>query len=746
MVEVTVYKQRFSGTSTDVSMQVQSYVNENAGLWDRGKIITSLMEEAKLKDEQLAEDIAKAVENRLSATGLKSISTSIIRELITSEFLDRGLNKQLVSSSQISMPLEDIDNFINDHNTINSNVHFSRAGVDFAINEVINKQYALRKIFSNKVEKAHYDGQIYIHDLGILSYYCSSHSPAYVARYGLKLDTVDSHSSPARTAEVLVHHLITFMATMSNYFAGAVAYMFHNIILAPYVTKQEWLNHIGEAIELLDQETLKSWLKKSVFAKDLTEKEKQLQKPYEKWVKQIAQMFIFSISQESFAKGGQVQFNDVNLYTAIPNYLKNTKAVLPGGEMPGNTYSEFEEEAQLYFLKHIEVMKQGDKNGMPFVFPKLQAHIGKDSFENENELRIVDALCDCTAHNGSPYFLFDRGTETKMSMCCRLTIDMNVITGNQVSNGEVKDITALRFASPGNVTINLPRACLKAKGDWDKFIHEMDKALDLAALAHEQKRRFLKKIFNQKNGGMLSMLTHAEDGNSYVNIDNDPFLMGVIGIDDCVKLLTGKRMHESAKSVKKGLEIMVHFKNKCKALAKEHNMTIAPVQTPAESAGNRLARMDVKEYDGYALNIVTGDPNNPVTYYYTNSTQLQLNADVDIPTRISIEGKFHAGLSGAITHIYSQEKTPSINSLKHIIKTTLKETNNTQIVFSPTFTQCNKCNTVLKGYKEKCENCGSKEVEYMTRIVGYYSKINGWNPSKKHEYMLRNFNDKYYEG
>ena len=223
MVGITVYKPKQSGSSTDISMQVRSYVHENIGEWDRSKIVDSLMDEAKLKDEKLAEEIASAVEDKLSATGLKSISTNIIRELISSEFVDRGLNRQLVSSSQIAMPIEDIDNYINNRDTNNSNVHFSRAGVDFAINEVINKQYSLRKVFSKKVAKAHYDGKIYIHDLGILSYYCSSHSPAYVARYGLKLDTVDSHSSPAKTSEVWVHHLITFMATMRNYCSGAFA-------------------------------------------------------------------------------------------------------------------------------------------------------------------------------------------------------------------------------------------------------------------------------------------------------------------------------------------------------------------------------------------------------------------------------------------------------------------------------------------------------------------------------------------
>jgi len=36
-----------------------------------------------------------------------------------------------------------------------------------------------------------------------------------------------------------------------------------------------------------------------------------------------------------------------------------------------------------------------------------------------------------------------------------------------------------------------------------------------------------------------------------------------------------------------------------------------------------------------------------------------------------------------------------------------------------------------------CSHCGSKNVYGLSRVVGYYSKINNWNPSKKAEFKDR---------
>jgi anaerobic ribonucleoside-triphosphate reductase len=37
----------------------------------------------------------------------------------------------------------------------------------------------------------------------------------------------------------------------------------------------------------------------------------------------------------------------------------------------------------------------------------------------------------------------------------------------------------------------------------------------------------------------------------------------------------------------------------------------------------------------------------------------------------------------------------------------------------------------------KCPCCGSKRVEHMTRVTGFFSKVEGWNKGKVAELMDR---------
>ncbi|MFA5797309.1 MAG: anaerobic ribonucleoside-triphosphate reductase [Candidatus Woesearchaeota archaeon] len=37
----------------------------------------------------------------------------------------------------------------------------------------------------------------------------------------------------------------------------------------------------------------------------------------------------------------------------------------------------------------------------------------------------------------------------------------------------------------------------------------------------------------------------------------------------------------------------------------------------------------------------------------------------------------------------------------------------------------------------KCKQCGSKNVYGVSRVVGYFSRINNWNKSKKAEFKSR---------
>jgi ribonucleoside-triphosphate reductase len=64
------------------------------------------------------------------------------------------------------------------------------------------------------------------------------------------------------------------------------------------------------------------------------------------------------------------------------------------------------------------------------------------------------------------------------------------------------------------------------------------------------------------------------------------------------------------------------------------------------------------------------------------------------------------------------------------VQKTYLNTEAAQLTISPEFTICNACNGVDRGLKQSCSRCGSVNIYGVTRIVGYFSRIENWNKSK----------------
>jgi ribonucleoside-triphosphate reductase len=46
---------------------------------------------------------------------------------------------------------------------------------------------------------------------------------------------------------------------------------------------------------------------------------------------------------------------------------------------------------------------------------------------------------------------------------------------------------------------------------------------------------------------------------------------------------------------------------------------------------------------------------------------------------------------------------------------------------------CNDCGKISRGLKEACVFCGSKNVDGITRITGYFTRTSSWNAGKRAE-------------
>jgi ribonucleoside-triphosphate reductase len=667
--------------TTDAALMVDQVSRDDSFPWDKRKIAIALEKEADLSNE-ISQEIASVVETRVFASGLNRISTSLIRELVDNELFERGYNAKLEKQTALGMPKYDIEQLIYSKNKENSNIAANNPeAINLAVAENTLKQYALQEVFSKEVADAHITGMVHIHDLGYPTrVYCSSHSLEYLKKYGLSLENLDTSSAPAKHARTLTGHLNTFLASMQAYYAGALGIGYINIMYAPYL---EGMNY--------DE------------------------------MKQEAQHLIFSSSQSAFSRGGQTLFLDFNIHTGIPNYLKKIPAIGPGGKPTGKTYGDYALLSQRFTKAMLDVWREGDRYGHVFAFPKCDFHISEDTFTDPAQYELLEYACQIASENGVPYFVFDRD-EITLSACCRLrtTIDDNYMIDHPES---------MRFCGFQNITVSLPQAAYRAgKGDFDKLYQEIDKGIDIAIKAHLQKKKFITRLMSGPEMPLWEVGKKAADGRPYVDLEASTYIIGLIGLNECLQYMIGKELHEGDDVVKVGLRIISHMYFRVKEEGKKHKLKFSLEESPAESASRRLAKIDIRNYEE-AVNLIKGDIDKD-EFYYTNSVHLRPDAPTDMITRIDVQSRFHSMIeSGAIIHAFVGEERPPASGIMQLVRKTFENTQAAQLTISPEFTICNECHRVIPRLVEDCTYCDSSNF-YGIRRLASHDKINNWDRTK----------------
>lgn len=741
---------------TDASMlMVESVARGSTLPWDRKELIDTLTRHTQL-NEETALHIAKTVENQIIASGMRSVDSTLIRELLNNELAQRGYRHQLRDLSVYGVSRQFVDRLMYAKSLENSNiVNNNPEAVQLGIAELVLKQWALDTIFSSDLKHAHNTGAIHLHDLGYPHrVYCSSHSVEYVKKYGLSgLNNLNNESSPATSAHVLTGHLNTFLSSMQANYAGALGLAYINIMYAPYLRGK-------------------------------TARE----------IHQIAQGLIFGGAQNAFSRGGQTIFLDFNIHSGVPGYLKTVPAVGPAGrymlrrangdisrldevtrpekDANGNrmmelfvvepdgarrcvlrevadpkhgqaldpdvekdldargerilTYGDYEEEARELTRALLTVWEEGDANGHVFEFPKCDFHVSAETFSDPAQYAIYRRACEVASRNGSVYFIFDRD-EVTLSACCRLRTTIQ-------DNYMLRHPESLRFCGFQNVTVNIPqcmyRAARAGQRTYDGLVAEVDRMMDLAVKAHEQKRARIAEMISAPGFPLWQIGKMACDGKPYVELDKATYIIGLIGVNDAVKFLIGQELHDSAEALRLGEKLIAHMFLRCKKLSVKHKMKLTLEESPAESAARRLAKADLVYYRDEALQVYKGGSEEVA--YYTNSIHLSADAPVSLVERIRQQAKFHSLIeSGAITHAFIGEERPSPEAIETLMRETFFRTQSAQVTLSPEFTYCLDCNHNMRGVQAACTVCGSAHVESETRVVGYFSKINNWNKSKR---------------
>ncbi|BAV59124.1 ribonucleoside triphosphate reductase [Candidatus Endomicrobiellum trichonymphae] len=558
--------------------------------------------------------------------------------------------------------LEKIDWQVNE----NSNMSYSLQGLNNYISSGISKIYWLNKIYPENVRKAHSEGDLHLHDLGLLGAYCAGWDLQDLLLNGFKGASGKSEAKPAKHFRTVLGQIVNFFYTLQGESAGAQAFSNFDTLLAPFIYYDK-LN-------------------------------------YEE-VKQALQEFLFNINVPTRV-GFQTPFTNLTMDLTVAPYYKNEPVII-GGKHRDKKYGEFQKEIDRLNQAFLELMLAGDAKGRVFTFPIPTYNITKDfDWNNKN----ISALWDITAKYGVPYFAnfinSDMKPEDARSMCCRLRIDNRELRKRGGGLFGASPLTG----SIGVVTINLPRIGYLAKNESD-FIDRLKENMDIAKQSLEIKRNVLEK-FTSNNlypyvGFYLRIV--KERFNKYWK--NHFSTIGIIGLNEaCINLfgegvgsIKGKSFGEKILDFMR--EILINYQKET-----ENNYNLEA--TPAEGASYRLARLDIQKYpDIISASKTIGMP------FYTNSSQLPVDYTEDIFENLDLQDSMQAKYTGGtVLHMFVGERIKDTESLKNFIKIVCENYSLPYFSITPTFSVCPQCG-YIEGEHTECPKCKQEKLDDIDRQI-----------------------------
>lgn len=147
------------GRPEDANEAVEVLSAAGANPWSKRRIVEALTREAGLGEES-AEDVARAVEERVFASGLNRVGSSLLRELIDAELFERGFSAQLGKLEVVGVAKPDLKRLV-----FLDGVR-SPASVEAEVARTALERYALDELVGGDAAGAHRRGELQLVGLG----------------------------------------------------------------------------------------------------------------------------------------------------------------------------------------------------------------------------------------------------------------------------------------------------------------------------------------------------------------------------------------------------------------------------------------------------------------------------------------------------------------------------------------------------------------------------------------------------
>src|SRR5574344_215073 len=316
---------------------------------------------------------------------------------------------------------------------------------------------------------------------------------------------------------------------------------------------------------------------------------------------------------------------------------------------------------------------------------------------------------------GHSFFTYMSDSADSLSSCCRLR---NEIQDNGFSY--TLGAGGVSTGSKSVLTINLNRCIQYAVTRGIPYMVFLKDVVDLTHKVQLAYNENLKELQAKK------MLPLFDAG--YININRQYLTIGVNGLVESAEFL-GMPITDNPKYAEfvQGVLGLIEQYNK-KYRTKEVLFNCEMI--PAENVGVKHAKWDKEAH--YE---VPRDCYNSYFYIVEDTT-------LNVVDKFKMHGaKYIEHLTGGSALHCNLEEHLSKEQYRQLLRVAAHEGCN-YFTFNIPNTACNDCGHIDKRYLKKCPICGSENVDYLTRIIGYMKRISNFSQARQVEAAKRFYNKK----
>lgn len=420
----------------------------------------------------------------------------------------------------------------------------------------------------------------------------------------------------------------------------------------------------------------------------------------------VFQQVVYSLNQPAAARNWQSVFWNIAYFDRPYFNGMFGEFLFPDGSKPVWKSVNW---LQKYFMKWFN--EERLKKVITFPVETVNLLTDGDKYVDEEWASFVAEMWS----EGHSFFVYRSDSVDSLSSCCRLRneVQENTFSFTLGAGG-------VSTGSKGVITININRLVQNACRD-----DRCNSLKELSTVVREQVEKIHKYLtaYNEivRENYEAHMMPIYDAG--YISLDKQYLTIGINGFVEGAEFL-GIEISDNERYFQYGEAILRPIYEANRA-ARTDELMFNTEFVPAENLGVKNAKWDRE--DGY---VVPRDCYN--SYFYKVEDD-----SLTVVDKFILHGEsFTKYLDGGSALHANLAEHLSKEQYRHMLDV-MNRTGCNYATFNIPNTVCNKCGYISKHKEDRCAKCGSEDVDYATRVIGYLKRVSRWSEARQKEEKKR---------